>query len=118
MKKSRVLKLGFWEGGSYYYEQEDVFLCSLDGGKKKIFFGPYNFDYNVVWRRDDSDCTSHFVKFDNMHPVLQEKNLTIHIHNDKIEFSDPKIKEVKRLRLSYDEYADPNTLELVDCSKE
>lgn len=35
-EKGRVLKLYFWEE-VVYYEQEDVFLCSLNGAKKKIY---------------------------------------------------------------------------------
>ena len=85
--------------------------------KGKYFFGNHDYEYKEIWGDPDSDCKRPFIKYD-IHPVWQEKELTIHIYNDKITFSDPKIKEVKKLKLSYDEYADPNTLELVDCSKE
>ena len=101
--------------------KEAVFLCSLDGGKTKIFFGAYNYHFKRFWGEPTSDCKRHVIKYD-VHPVWQEKELTIHIHNDKITFSDPKIKEVKKLKLTINgkkpEEVDPNTLELVDCSKE
>ena len=97
--------------------KEKLFLCSLDDGKKKIFFGAYEYEYDVVWRDDNKECKRYFVRFDNIHPVWQEKDLTIHIYNDKIEFSDKKIKEVKKLKLTKTEEVDPNTLPLVDCSK-
>lgn len=96
-------------GSSYTYGKEKLFLLSLDGGERKVFFGAYNFDYNVIWRDDDRECKRYFVKYD-IHPIWQEKKLTIEIYEDRIEFSDPKIKETKRLRVRYDEYADPNTL--------
>lgn len=112
-EKGKILKLKIINNNF----SENVFLLYLDGGKRKVFFGAYERAYEIVWKDDNKECKRYFVRFD-VHPVWQKKELTIEIYKDRITFSDPKIKEVKKLRLSYDEYADPNTLPLVDCSKE
>ena len=104
-----------------------LFLLSLNGGERKIFFGAHHYTVTTKYNLNDETCKAEFVKWD-IHPVWQEKKLTIHIHNDKITFSDPKIKEVKKICLKnlYDdnfkiigceEEVDLNTLPLVDCNK-
>ena len=106
-----------------------LFVLSLGDGERKIFFGAYHYHYEEVYK-NTGKCEREFVGHD-VNPVWQERDLTIHIYKNKITFSDPKIKEAKKICLKalYDynqrfsdwykkigckEEADPNTLELVN----
>ena len=95
------------------------FVFSLNEGKRKVFFGFHDYSSgDAVWRKDRKNCKQHFVRYD-IHPVWQEKDLTIHIYEDKITFSDPKIKEVKKVTASKSkEEIELKNLEIVPCDEE
>ena len=103
--------------GVSYTNEGLFFLFSLEDGKRKIFFGNHGYSYNEIWGKDESDCTSYYTW--DIHPVWQEKELTIHIYEDRIEFSDPKIKEVKKVTASKSkEEIELKNLEIVPCDEE
>ena len=94
------------------------FLLSLEGGNRKVFFGVHDYESKKVWKANDSDCKNYYTW--DIHPVWQEKELTITIEKDgKITFSDPKIKEVKKISVQNSkEIVDLHTLEIVPCDEE
>ena len=102
-----------YDGNNRRGEDEYLFLLSLNSGKRKIFFGIYDYDSKEVYKRNEKDCTNDFVKWD-VHPVFQQKDIYIHIYEDKIVFKPDAIKAVVKLKLTETEQVDPNTLPLVD----
>ena len=103
--------------GEYLDYGGGFFVFSLDEGRKKVFFGHRDYLSKQIWGEGTSDCKRYYTW--DIHPVWQEKELTIHIHNDKITFSDPKIKEVKKVTASKSkEEIELKNLEIVPCDEE
>lgn len=90
--------------GGYY-------LLSLGGGERKIFFGAYDYQEKTVYiRRDKENCISYY-RLD-IHPALQETELTIEIYEDKIKEAQKKSVQNSK------EVVDLHTLEIVPCDEE
>ena len=119
-KNSKVLEVKD-EGlcrGNYEYSDGYFLICSLNGGERKIAFGFHPYGTTQVREKKTSDCKEHYTW--DIHPVWQEKELTITIEKDgKITFSDPKIKEVKKLKArENNEEIELKNLEIVPCDEE
>ena len=91
---------------------ESLFLFSLDGGKKRVFFGAHNYHYKSETNLNKKTCVAEFVRW-KVHPALIDKNVEIHIYYDRIDIKDDRFREVEKIRLNYSEYAEPNALPLL-----
>lgn len=111
---------GYWHN----HYGENLFLFSLNGGERKIYFGAYprslgnetgnRVSGNPNYEHNDETCTS-IPKI--LPPVFRQKDNYIHIYKDRIEITDKaqtfKIEEVNLLKLDSKNQVSPNILSLV-----